>query len=184
MKDICLELVQANKENIKYENEEKEEKNFYDNKIIYNPKKRFIQNKNWFDSFNSQILQKLGIDYIKRIISFFSKIFPKGNIQPYHFCLLKRYDVQEDMKKEQYFDYYNYEQEILRSHWKINNLLIIIDDMRKKGDYQGFFKTEYLNNSKIIYFYDDGKNDISFQEKSFDINYYSNFIEVFEVKIN
>ena len=188
MKDICLELVQANKENIKYENEEKEEENFYEKyKIIYNAKKKFIQNKNWFDSFNSQILQKLGIDYIKRIISFFSKLFPKGNIQPYHFFLLKRYEIQEDIKKEQYFDRYKYEEEILRSHWKISNLLIIIDDMEKKGDYQGFFKTEYLNNSKRIYFYDDGKNDISFQEKSFlslDINYYSNYIEVFEVKIN
>ena len=90
------------------------------------------------------------------------------------------------MEKEQYFNRYNYEENILQSHRKINNLLIIIDDMHKKGDYQGFFKTEYLNNSKIIYFYDDGKNDISF-EKSFlsiDINYYLNFIEVFEVKIN
>ena len=189
MKDICLELVQANKENMKYENEEKEEENFYEkNKIIYNPKKKFIQNKNWFDSFNSQILQKLGIDYIKRIISFFSKIFPKGNIQPYHFCLLNRYEIQEDKKKKLYFDHCTYEENILRVLWQKNNLLIIFDDMQKKGDYQGFFKAEYLNNSKIFYFYDDGNNDISFQEKSFlelYIHYYNlNFIEVFEVKIN
>ena len=189
MKDICLELVQANKENMKYENEEKEEENFYEkNKIIYNPKKKFIQNKNWFDSFNSQILQKLGIDYIKRIISFFSKIFPKGNIQPYHFCLLNRYEIQEDKKKELYFNYCTYKENILRVLWQKNNILIIFDDMQKKGDYKGFFKTEYLNNSKIFYFYDDGNNDISFQEKSFlelYIHYYNlNFIEVFEVKIN
>ena len=189
MKDICLELVQANKENMKYENEEKEEENFYEkNKIIYNPKKKFIQNKNWFDSFNSQILQKLGIDYIKRIISFFSKIFPKGNIQPYHFCLLNRYEIQEDKKKKLYFDHCTYEENILRVLWQKNNLLIIFDDMQKKGDYQGFFKTEYLNNSKTFYFYDDGNNDISFQEKSLlelYIQFYNlNFIEVFEVKIN
>ena len=189
MKDISLEIVQTDKENIKYENGEKEEEHFYEKyKVIYNTKKKFIQNKNWFYSFNSKILQKMGIEYMKRIISFFSKIFPKGNIQPYNFCLHKRYEMQEDIKKEKYFDRYAYEDNILWSHGEINNLLIIYDDMGKNGYYKGFFKTEYLNHSEKIYFYDDGKkNDISFQEGPFlslDFNYNINFIEVFEIKIN
>ena len=207
MKNIFLEIVQTNKKNVIFENEEnidKEEEKYYEigNKKIHQTKKKLIENINWFNSFNSQILQNLGSNYIKRILDLFSKIYPK--VCPYHFCLLKRYKVSKKNKLDK-----KDEETLLKPYLKVNNLLIIIDS-KKKGDYFGVFKVEYFNNTQGIIFYDKGKNEISYQKVSklklsvsfceewicLDASYYdSSFypedeslkcksIEVFEIKIN
>ena len=201
MKNISLEIVQNNIKNIKYENEEIidiEEEKYYkiEKKLIYNTNKKFIKNKNWFFSFHSKILQNLGIDYIQRLLDLFSKIYHKVDIQPYHFHLLKRYQISNGKKMDK-----NKACTIIKPYEKINNLLIIIDPLNKSRKYIGIFKVNYFNNIQGLIISDEGKENffhekisnlkISVGEKYIDIyyNFYSTeknweykCIEVFEIK--
>lgn len=202
MKNISLEIVRNNIKNIKYENEEiidiEEEKYYKIGKnLIYNTNKKFIKNKNWFFSFHSKILQNLGIDYIQRLLDLFSKIYHKLDIQPYHFHLLKRYQISNGKLMDK-----NEACTIIKPYEKINNLLIIIDPLNKSRKYIGIFKVNYFNNSQGFIICDEGKENFSYEKilnlkisvgEKYIAIYYNNVysteknweykcIEVFEIK--
>ena len=162
MKRMSLKIIQTKNKNVKYENEEnidKEEEKYYkiQNTLLHKTKKKLIKNKNFFNSFDSQILKNLGINYIKRILDLFSKIYPKVDIHPYNFALLKRYKISNEYKL-------NEKDEDLKSYLKLNNVLIILDALNKKEEYFGYFKKEYFNTIQAIVFTDEGKDDISYQK--------------------
>ena len=128
-----------------------------------------IQNINYFNSFNSQIFTNLGINYIKKILAFFSTIYPKKEIHPYHFSLLKRYEFPEEnyhfslfkrykvpeenynfpllkryeVPEEKIYGYLNDKEKmfdtILEPYRKINNRVIIVEYWTSELQSQKFF---------------------------------------------
>lgn len=147
MKDIIIEIINTNLHNVKYEDEEnieEENNSIIQNKIKYK-KNNIIQNLNWLNSFDSQILKNIDINYIAQIINLFSKIYPNKIIYPYNFSLLKRYTISNINKEKK-------DENLLNDFQEKKNLMIIATEFCCPKIFFGCNNIKNSNNSQGIKF--------------------------------
>ena len=99
MKDITIEIINTNLHNVKYEDEdniEEENNSIIQNKIKYK-KNNIIQNLNWLNSFDSQILKNIDINYIAKIINNEGIIFDNSNQKFYEISQITNISLTIDI---------------------------------------------------------------------------------------
>ena len=174
MKDITIEIINTNLHNVKYEDEdniEEENNSIIQNKIKYK-KNNIIQNLNWLNSFDSQILKNIDINYIAKIINLFSKIYPNKIIYPYNFSLLKRFTISNINKEKK-------NENLLNDFKEKKNLMIIATKFFYPKIFYGCYNIKNLNNNEGIIF--DNSNQKFYEisqitniSLTIDIDYFKN----------